>query len=393
MRWICLTIVACDRATKTSTEDFPSPEWAAFQPPPQGWDSTLTKAVYYDKVLGALVGAAIGDAMGAPTEMWHRERIRPQWGYVDTFTEVIRNTDPEGTWEDNLPAAGTTDDTRWKILAGRYLCSAATSCDSLNARAFAQSITDIYLREQKNARSIETFDPEPLEHELMHAAWLQERAKVAKPYLDNNLDAYAIAVGKFYGGEITCGGMLYAPVLGAFFPANPEKAYLEAFRLGFFDIGYARDVTGLTAAMVAQAMRPGIAYEQITHVCRTVDPMRYSNSRLLGRRSMWHFMDAKSIAYEAKQIQKADPKIPPIFRKTKRVSKDQTISLGNQVYYLSQAPILKKAEIKFRKTGQCFLITINDKICFKTPIKGMTKQDLIGDVSLPLLGVQLKFFH
>jgi|GEM_PF-1619139 len=75
------------------------------------------------------------------------------------------------------------------------------------------------------------------------------------------------------------------------------------------------------------------------------------------------------------------------------VSKDQTISLGNQVYYLSQAPILKKAEIKFRKTDQCFLITINDKICFKTPIKGMTKQDLIGDVSLPLPDVQLKLFH
>jgi len=60
---------------------------------------------------------------------------------------------------------------------------------------------------------------------------------------------------------------------------------------------------------------------------------------------------------------------------------------------LTQAPILKKAEIKFRKTDQCFLITINDKICFKTPIKGMTKQDLIGDVSLPLPGVQLKLFH
>ena len=31
--------------------------------------SELSKAELYDKVLGMLVGAAIGDAMGAPTEM------------------------------------------------------------------------------------------------------------------------------------------------------------------------------------------------------------------------------------------------------------------------------------------------------------------------------------
>lgn len=75
------------------------------------------------------------------------------------------------------------------------------------------------------------------------------------------------------------------------------------------------------------------------------------------------------------------------------VSKDQTISIGSQVYYLSGAPTHKKAMIRFRKTDQSFLITVHDTLCFKHRIKNMTIQDLIGEVSLPFPGVQLKLFH
>jgi ADP-ribosylglycohydrolase len=312
-------LAACNQSPKPAQDvSFPSPDWATMRPALPDWDSTLTRDIYYDKILGALVGAAIGDAMGAPTEMWHRDGIRPQWGYVDTFTDVIRNADPEGTWEDNLPPGAGTDDTRWKYLTYRYLTREKTQRDSLNALDFAQFIIDQYQQAKREALQNTQLDPEPLEHELMHAAWLQEWAKVADPYVRRDLDGYAEAVDKFYGGEITCGGMLYAPLIGAYFGSNPEKAYNEAFRLGFFDIGYARDVTGLTAALVSQAMQPNVPYERITHVCRTVDPKRYTNSRLLGRRSMWHFFDAKTIAYEAKQITEPNLKLPLVRLKSKR---------------------------------------------------------------------------
>ena len=35
------------------------------------------------KILGLLVGSAIGDALGAPTEMWPREKIENNW--VESF--------------------------------------------------------------------------------------------------------------------------------------------------------------------------------------------------------------------------------------------------------------------------------------------------------------------
>ena len=36
----------------------------------------ISREQYHDKVLGLLIGSAIGDAMGAPTEMWGRGDIQ-----------------------------------------------------------------------------------------------------------------------------------------------------------------------------------------------------------------------------------------------------------------------------------------------------------------------------
>ncbi len=43
------------------------------------------RAFLYDRVLGSLVGSAIGDAMGAPTEMWSRDQIQAEYG-VNQYT-------------------------------------------------------------------------------------------------------------------------------------------------------------------------------------------------------------------------------------------------------------------------------------------------------------------
>lgn len=302
---ILLTFWAC--STNQTETTFPSPDWQA---PSTKADLGLTKEEYYDKILGLLVGSAIGDAMGAPTEMWHRNAIRPQVGYIDGFDVLLREGSAEGPWEDFMSAGGTTDDTRWKYLTGKFLIK--NGGDSLNAKKFAQYLTDSYLSEMEQLKKVETFDPEALEKQMMHMNWLQEWAKVAKPYSDGDIDKYAYALDRFYGGEMACGGMLYAPLIGGFYGNNPARAYLESYRLGFFDIGYARDITGLTGALVAKAMQKGVKFDEITHVCRDIDPLRYSNSRLIGRMAYKAYQDAKTIAYEAKSIQKIDESNPPI---------------------------------------------------------------------------------
>lgn len=313
-----LLLWSCRPGAPAADKAFPAP------PAPSGvasadWPAGLTKEVYYDKLLGMLVGSAIGDAMGAPTEMWHRNDIMVQFGFVDSLDAVTREGSPEGPWEDNLAAGGTTDDTRWKLLAGNYLVT-QKGRDSLDAVAFASHIIDVYLAERQQVKEVDAFGPEALERQLMHMTWLQEWAKVAKPFVEDDLQGYSYALSRFYGGEMACAGMLYAPAIGGFYPGQPDRAYAESYRLGIFDHGYARDITGLTAAYVSRAMQPGVKASEITLITREVDPLRYFNSRLIGRLAYSSYTAAKSMVYQAMQLTEEDidkkQKLPANFKRS-----------------------------------------------------------------------------
>ncbi len=262
-------------------------------------ESGLSEAQLYDKVLGMLVGSAIGDAMGAPTEMWSRESIQLEYGFVDGLDSMIREVSPEGTWKPNLPAGGTTDDTRWKVLTAHYLLSQKPG--ELDAKAFAGHILQTYEDGLKRFKSIESTDPEPYEQAVLEMNWLSEWAKVSKPYLDNNLTGYADSLSKFYGGEMVCAGLLYAPALGVFFPGNPDLAYQEGYKLSIFDLGYARDLTALAVSMTAAGMKPNATKEDLLASLR-IDSEGYFQSRLVGRTSYRILRDALLIHSKARKL-------------------------------------------------------------------------------------------
>lgn len=265
----------------------------------------MTRDELYDKVLGMLTGSAIGDAMGAPTEMWSRNSIRVEYGFVDTLTEVFREASPEGTWDLNLPAGGTTDDTRWKMLLGDYLIRQKGTFyqgDAPDPYVFSSFIVDRYQSEIAQLTATETFDPEPIEYRVRRMAWLQEWAVVAKPFAEKDLEGYSYALNRFYGGEVTCAGMLYSPMIGLAYPGEADKAYEAAYRLGLFDIGYARDITALTGALVAAAMAPDATQERVLNVLRTTDPEGYFKSRLVGRSSYRVYKETLYAIDEARQI-------------------------------------------------------------------------------------------
>ena len=261
--------------------------------------SGFTEAELYDRILGMLVGSAIGDAMGAPTEMWPREAIQLEYGFVKGLDSMVREVSPEGIWKANLPAGGTTDDTRWKSLAVDYLLSQTT--ESLEPKDFASHILKSYEGSLTKLKNTEGVDVEPFENALQEANWLSEWAKVATPYRDANLGGYTDSLSKFYGGEMVCAGLLYSPALGAFYPGNPKKAYLEAYKLSFFDLGYARDLTALAAAMTASGMTPRASQDSILATLR-LDPAGYFQSRLVGRTSHKLLKDALGIVREAKKL-------------------------------------------------------------------------------------------
>ncbi|MBT8185794.1 MAG: ADP-ribosylglycohydrolase family protein, partial [Eudoraea sp.] len=238
----------------------------------------LTKTEYHDKVLGALVGSAIGDAMGASTEMWHRKDIQRQYGYIIGLTAATRVQSPEGTWEHNLNAGATTDDTRWKLLMGKYFVHHKTS---RNATVFAQYITNYYqsVASELGNKDI-VFQPDALDARLEQVDWIKEWARVALAY-QQGTEEYLNAQHRFYGGEMSCAGMLYTPMFGLVSP-NPEAAYKEAYNHTLFDLGYGRDIAALVSGLTNMALQTK-NIDSILNTAIFIDPMRYQDSRLVGR--------------------------------------------------------------------------------------------------------------
>ena len=101
----------------------------------------LDSAALYNKILGALVGSAIGDAMGASTEMWNRADIQKEYGYITGLTTVDLPRQAEGPWGNLMDAGTTTDDTRWKYFMGKYFTKYP---GELSTDHFAESIVDYY---------------------------------------------------------------------------------------------------------------------------------------------------------------------------------------------------------------------------------------------------------
>ncbi|MFH6603506.1 ADP-ribosylglycohydrolase family protein [Maribacter algicola] len=278
--FIILFLVSCK---KTASEiNLPSPEKKVY-----GHDTKyLDQDTYYDKVLGALAGSAIGDAMGASTEMWHRNEIQLNYGYITGLTPAVRVQSPEGTWDNNLVAGSTTDDTRWKYFMVKYF---SRFDDNLTPQNFADFITDYYVsltKELGDAQSNK--NPDILDVRMEKIDWIKEWARVALAY-QKDATEYQKAMHRFYGGEMSCAGQLYTPMFGLL-SKNPEYAYRIAYDHSLFDLGYAKDISGLVAAMTNTAMYSQ-SIDSILNTAIFIDPLEYKNSRLVGRISQ-NILDA-----------------------------------------------------------------------------------------------------
>jgi hypothetical protein len=263
-----------------------------------GKDSlALGPEAYYDKVLGALVGSAIGDAMGASTEMWQRGDIRQKYGYITGLTPAVRNQSPEGTWEHNLGPGATTDDTRWKLIMVKYFSEYA---DETSSHAFAEFIVRFYesVASGLSGKALLS-SPDELDGKLEKIDWIKEWARVALAYQEN-ADAYLKAMNRFYGGEMSCAGMLYSPMFGLL-ANSPEEAYHIAYEHSIFDLGYAKDISGLVAGMTQMALQTS-SMDSILDTAIFIDPYRYQDSRLVGRISLDIANASRKIVWASKEL-------------------------------------------------------------------------------------------
>jgi len=199
-----------------------------------------TSLTLESRVLGSLVGAAVGDALGAPCECMHYQKIRAVYGDFHQFTEL------EGSWFH--PRLGqVTDDT---VLADLLMDTILTHDGVLDAHLFAQE----WLRFEA---PIPNPDGEPINRlNLMH--WIERI-----PYLRNQLrEINKRELG--HGEANATNAVMYIGPVGLLCAGDPNTAAVMAADVSAVNQHSGpRDVAAGYAAALAACFLPGASVENI----------------------------------------------------------------------------------------------------------------------------------
>ena len=94
-----------------------------------------------DRAYGALVGGAIGDAMGMPASFLTRQQIRTAYGYIQDFLTPQKEVQ---SYHGNLQAGEITDDTMESVIITRVLLNHGEFSEA----AFNEAMKDWAIRQR-----------------------------------------------------------------------------------------------------------------------------------------------------------------------------------------------------------------------------------------------------
>lgn len=107
-----------------------------------------------DRAYGALLGLAIGDALGMPTQGLPRSTIAQRWGVLDAFVPAS----DDNPISRGLPAGRVTDDTDQAVILGRLLVAGRGVLDPY---AFADALLE-WQQQMSAAASLDLLGPSTL---------------------------------------------------------------------------------------------------------------------------------------------------------------------------------------------------------------------------------------
>ncbi|MEU6392598.1 ADP-ribosylglycohydrolase family protein [Streptomyces sp. NPDC046939] len=200
-----------------------------------------------DRTTGALIGAAVGDALGGPVEGWTPEAIAERHGgRVRGIVEPFHGDE----WRTARPIAPyhkgdghVTDDT---LMTHALVRVYEKVRDHLDAYAVADHLVPDLMT---NPRWIPELEAEalPLQRVFLAEKWIVARIHYG------HVDPREAGVGNI----VNCGAAMYMAPVGAVNAGNPLKAYEEALDVaGAHQSSYGREAAGVFAAAVAAAYKP-----------------------------------------------------------------------------------------------------------------------------------------
>jgi len=206
--------------------------------------------------VGALTGAAIGDALGGATEGYSLEQIHSRYGGFVKGIAPPFNPD----WQNARPVSPfhkgdghITDDS---LMTESLVSVYSQVLDHLDAYSFAQYIVPELIEKK---RWIPELHQETL---LIHRVFHAEKWLVHKLH-HSHADPREAGVGNM----VNCGASMYMGPVGIVNAGNPVAAYKEAIEIaGAHQSSFGREAAGVFAAVVAAAMNPQTTIDEILEI-------------------------------------------------------------------------------------------------------------------------------
>ncbi|MFJ1607485.1 ADP-ribosylglycohydrolase family protein [Streptomyces sp. NPDC088253] len=211
-----------------------------------------------ERITGALVGAAVGDALGGPVEGYTPEQIVDRHGGRIHGIVGPWNGD---AWRTARPIAPyhkgdghVTDDT---LMTHALVRVYATVRDHLDAYAVAEHLVPDLMTGPRWIPELEA-EAIPLQRIFLAEKWLVARLHYG------HVDPREAGTGNI----VNCGAAMYMAPVGLVNAANPAGAYAEALDIaGAHQSSYGREAAGVFAAGVAAACAPGASPDSVVAAC------------------------------------------------------------------------------------------------------------------------------
>ncbi|WDV50997.1 ADP-ribosylglycohydrolase family protein [Streptomyces coeruleorubidus] len=212
----------------------------------------------HERITGALVGAAVGDALGGPVEGYSPEQILERHG--GRVHGIVGPWHGEA-WRTARPLAPyhkgdghVTDDT---LMTHALVRVYARVRDHLDAYAIADHLVPDLMTEPRWIPELET-EALPLHRVFLAEKWLVTRIHYG------HADPREAGTGNI----VNCGAAMYMSPVGLVNAANPRAAYAEALDIaGAHQSSYGREAAGVLAAAVAAACTPGATPDSVVSAC------------------------------------------------------------------------------------------------------------------------------
>lgn len=210
-----------------------------------------------DRAAACLAGAAVGDALGGPTEGWTPAQIEeryggPVLGIVPPFFANWRDARPNSPYHKG--DGHVTDDTLMtRAMVQAYLRKG----DHLDAYDIEQLLVPQLVDELTWIPEFETEAP------LLRRIFLAEKWLVLRLQY-GHVDPREAGVGNI----VNCGAAMYMAPVGVVNAGDPDGAYAEAVDIaGAHQSSFGREAAGVFAAAVAEALSPDSTVDSVVSAC------------------------------------------------------------------------------------------------------------------------------